>query len=235
MKLAHIAFGLSLFSSTSSLASVEASAQTAPFPVFLKVGFSSVLEFDEAPSRVVLGDTQAFQVERLDRSLVLRTLVPYATSNMFVYFKDAAPKLFILTAAEDAEPTYFRKIENPKPITPTPSSNAKQAALPRTSRVLSARFDAKKDYLTVEVVIAADSQSPLRPAWELVRLRYLSSVQAPAKLWSERKEVQKDSTVRARFIFAKANVPRNLVNASLVVPLDGRATPLSLALTGGGR
>lgn len=39
----------------------------APFPIFLKSGFSSVVEFDDAPTRVVLGDGQSFQVEKLDR------------------------------------------------------------------------------------------------------------------------------------------------------------------------
>ena len=72
-----------------------------PFPVFLRQGFSSVLEFEEAPTRVVLGDTQNFQVEKLDKSLILKTLVPYATTNMFAYFREKDPKIFILTASED--------------------------------------------------------------------------------------------------------------------------------------
>jgi hypothetical protein len=236
MKKAHFVLGLLIHLSCFSyaLGSVELAAQTAPLPVFLRSGFSSVLEFDEGPTRVVLGDGQAFQVERLEKSLVLRTLVPYATSNMFVYFKEGAPKLFILTAAEDAEPTYFRRIESikapPHTTKQPPAARQGRAFIPKESRVLSATFDSKKDYLTVEVVLAADALSPLKPAWELARLRYLTSVQSPFKLWSERKDVQKDSAVRARFIFSKPNVPKDLTHATLIIPLEGRSTPLSLGL-----
>src|SRR4051794_22875125 len=95
-------------------------ASSAPFPVFLKSGFSTVLEFEEIPTRVVLGDAQSFQVEKLDKSIVIRTLAPYAVGNMFVYFRSKETQLFILSASEDAEPTYYKKFEAPtalpKPI-----------------------------------------------------------------------------------------------------------------------
>ncbi len=222
-------------SSTFADASSDLAAHPVPFPVFLKIGFSSILEFEEAPTRVVLGDAQAFQVERLERSLVLRTLVAYATSNMFVYFKTAPPRLFVLTAAEDAEPTYFKKLETPKAPA---SSVARGGAIPAKigiSQIISAKFDVKKDYLTVEVRIAADSTRLLRPSWNLVRLRHLTTIQAPVKLWAERKDVQKYSTVRARFIFAKPNVPRDFSGSLLIVPIEGQLTPLTLALRGASR
>jgi hypothetical protein len=85
------------------LFSGQAWASPAPLPIFLKMGFSSVLEFSEAPSRVVLGDNQGFKVERLDESIVIKTLVPYANTNMFVYFRAQEPQLFVLTASEEAE------------------------------------------------------------------------------------------------------------------------------------
>jgi hypothetical protein len=236
MKVAHFVADLLFLATTAAGSTAEVAAQPAPFPVFLRFGFSSVLEFDETPTRVVLGDAQAFQVERLDRSLVLRTMVPYATSNMFVYFKEPAPKLFVLTAAEDANPTYYRKIENPKPTPQTPRSGSPTpvAVSSRSSHVVSARFDPKKDYLTVEILLVADSKAILRPKWELARLRVQARAQSPFKLWSERKEVQKDSAIRARFVFAKPNVARSLVDTTLVLPIEGQA-PLILALHGGSR
>lgn len=224
-------------SSTVSDASSNLTTHPVPFPVFLKIGFSSILEFEEAPTRVVLGDSQAFQVERLERSLVLRTLVGYATSNMFVYFKTANPRLFVLTASEDAEPTYFKKFETQK-VTAQPQPATRGGSIPTkpgVSQIISAKFDAKKDYLTVEVRIAADSTRLLRPSWNLVRLRHLATTQAPVKLWAERKDVQKDSTVRARFIFAKPNVPRDFFGSLLIVPIEGQLTPLTLALRGASR
>lgn len=237
MKWRYAFFAVLFLSSTLSDASSDLAAHPVPFPVFLKIGFSSILEFDEAPTRVVLGDSQTFQVERLERSLVLRTLVAYATSNMFVYFKTATPRLFVLTASEDAEPTYFKNLETPKEPAP-PRPVARRGSIQSksgVSQIISAKFDARKDYLTVEVRIAADSAHLLRPNWNLVRLRHLTTIQAPAKLWAERKDVQKDSTIRARFIFAKPNVPRDLSDSLLIVPIEGQLTPLTLTLRGASR
>ncbi len=206
-----------------------------PFPVLLRAGFSSVLEFEEVPSRVVLGDGQSFQVEKLDRSLVVKTLTSYAASNMFVYFNSEPPRLFVLTASEDAEPTYYKKFESQALPKSTPSSppGFPGGTYRRGFRILSAQFDGKKDYLTVEMAISADSKEPIKPNWDLVRLRYNSTAIAPYKLWAERKEVQKDSRVKARFIFAKPNVPRDLKTVTLIVPIQGSANPITLNIRGG--
>lgn len=225
---------LSIFLTVPALASVNMGTQ--PLPIFLKAGFSSVIEFDEAPIRVVLGDTQLFQVERVERSLVVRTLAPYAVTNLFVYFREASPKLFVLTASEDAEPSYLLKIvtkELPKVTKAAPvfERSIKKAGV----RILRQEFDSKKDYLTVGFQIAADSSEPLKPNWDLVRLRFGKNILTPAKLWAERKDVQRDSKVNARLVFAKPNLPRNLSEVSLVVPLQGKANSLSTSLGGGGK
>lgn len=218
------------------ISSWASSIPPAPFPVFLKAGFSSILEFEEAPSRVVLGDSQNFQVERLEKSLVVKTLSSYAASNMFVYFKEQEPRLFVLTASEDAEPTYYKKFEEIRMPPPpkkelvsngfTPKQNSK------VSRILQASFDVKKDYLTIESLIAADSRTAVRPNWNLVRLTYNGKAIAPFKLWAERKDVQKDATVKARFIFAKPNLSRDLSGVALVIPLLGEVRSISLLLKG---
>ena len=46
----------------SSMANASDAPMT-PFPVFLKVGYSSILEFEETPQQVVLGDSKSFQIE----------------------------------------------------------------------------------------------------------------------------------------------------------------------------
>lgn len=205
-----------------------------PSPVFLKSGFSSVLEFSDSPTRVVLGDGQNFKVEKLERSLVIKTLVPYATTNMFVYFKEENPRLFILNASEDAEPTYFKKFETIRAKAPSimpPTASSIKGV--RACRLVSADFDAKKDYLVVNIVLSADSSESLKPNWNLVRIRNGSNTLTPTKLWSERKDVQKDSKVRARFVFAKPNLPRALKDVKLIVPLlDGKAFAVQLARGG---
>ena len=53
-----------------------------PFPVFLKLGFSAMLKFAEAPVTAVLGDAESFQVEKLGNSLVVRTLVTEASATV---------------------------------------------------------------------------------------------------------------------------------------------------------
>ncbi len=208
-------------------------AEPQTFPVFLKQGFSTVLEFENAPKRIVLGDSQSFQVERMEKSLVVRALSAYATGNLFVFFESGEPRVFMLTASEDAEPTLYRKFEEVKPphlpiqksLWVRHNNNSERGLLIR-----STTFDEKKDYLTLDAVIAADSSRPLRPEWKKARLKFKNQLMTPTKLWAERKEVQKDSLVKARFIFAKPNLPKDLGGAILVVPVLGEPKALAVEL-----
>jgi hypothetical protein len=209
-----------------------------PFPVFLKAGFSSVLEFDDVPIRVVLGDSQSFQVEKADHTLVVRTLAPYAASNMFVYFKNAEPRLFILTASEDATTTYYKKFEKEALPKPVEASQPKATNLgvkdePKIGysiRVVRAEFDPKKDYLVIGCELTSQSKETLKPIWKLIRLSFQSKTLVPFKLWAERQEVQKDSKVRFRLIFAKPNLPRDLKGVNIVVPLLGQSNAISVSV-----
>lgn len=200
-----------------------------PFPVFLKLGYSSVLEFEEAPTQVVLGDSSAFQIERLDRSIVIKPLSNYATTNMFVYFKTKSTRLFILSASEDAEPTYHKKFET-LPAVVTKKEAKILAREKRGASVTRITFDKKKDYLKVDILLSADSSGKITPAWDLVRLKFKDAAIAPKKVWSERKEILRDSSVRASFIFSKPNIPANLDGVSLVVPVKGSTKSLNLQL-----
>lgn len=202
------------------------------FPVFLKEGFSSILEFEEAPTQVVLGDQNLFQIERLNRSIVLKPLGPYATTNMFVYFKAKDTRLFLLTASEDAEPTFYKKFE---------SFTAKAIEKPRAKtttkylrgvHIKRSEFDKKNDYLTIDFIIAADSSGKIAPGWDLIRLKYKSKIISPTKLWSERREVVRDSSVKARLIFTKPNIPSDLKDVALVVPVKGSAKSWTIKLRG---
>jgi len=221
--------------------SMAAEMAPAPFPVFLKAGYSSVLEFDEMPIRVVLGDGQSFQVEKLDHSIVVRTLAPYAASNMFVYFKDSAPRLFVLTASEDANPTYYKKFEKETKIrqlsqfAKTDQTIVKKADQKTNSTILISKinFDSKKDYLTLDCELISDSSEKLKPSWDLIRLRYKDAAIKPFKLWAERKEVQKNSKVKFRLIFAKPNISRDLSGVTLVVPFQGQSNALTVLIKGG--
>lgn len=201
-----------------------------PFPVFLKHGFSSVLEFEEAPSQVVIGDRQAFQVEKLKNSLIVRALVNEASSNMFVYFRKDEPRLFILTAADNVEPTYYKKFDTLR-VTQKPAivkSIIRHSA--RSTRLISAQFDAKKDYLTLEIRMTADSKESIKPYWQKVTLQSQNKNLRPFKIWAERQVVQKDSEVKARFVFLKPDVPRNLKSVTLLIPLIGYKDPVKLII-----
>jgi hypothetical protein len=205
------------------------------FPVFLKEGFSSILEFEESPSQVVLGDQNLFLVEKLNRSIVIKPLSPYATTNMFVYFKTKETKLFLLTASEEADPTYYKKFESDtqKPKAPKEASTPKKYK--KGLHVKSSILDSKKDYLTIDLVVAADSMGKLSPSWDLVRIKYKDRIINPSKVWSERREAQRDSFVKARLIFTKPNVPANFKDVSLIVPLKGVSKPLNAYLNGAKR
>src|SRR5690606_28838100 len=111
--------------------------------------------------------------------------------------------------------------EHPKPKVVEKSTPTPQRSYQRVSRIVAARFDKHKDYLSVLVEIAADSKSIIQPKWNLVRMTYNGKALAPFKLWSERKDVQKDSHVRARFLFVKPNLPKDLAGAHVVIPITG--------------
>jgi hypothetical protein len=200
------------------------------FPVFLKEGFSSILEFEEAPTKVVLGDQNLFQIENLDRSIVIKPLMAYAVTNMFVYFKSKETRLFVLSASDDAEPTYFKKFTSIAPVV----QRSKPPTAPKTlqfgARVKSAQFDAKKDYFTLDFEISADSSAKVSPNWDSIRLKYKDRTLGPSKIWSERREVQRDSSTRARLIFTKPNLPADLANVSVEIPLKGSTRSLVLDL-----
>ena len=197
-------------------------------PVFLKTGFSTILQFDQNPSRVVLGDAQAFQVERMKDSLVVRPLLDSATSNLFVYFPNDEVLVFVLKAESNAEPTFLRTFQTKLQLAPKPTTKRRLA---ESFRVVSSKFDDKKDYLSVLVEVRAGTKAVL-PRWGLVKLEWPGSSLAPVRLWSERKEVQVDSQIKARFIFAKPSLPRALQGARLILPLLDRENPLEAQLKG---
>jgi hypothetical protein len=208
-------------------------AEIAPMssPIFLRPGFSTVLEFGVAPTHVVIGDAASFQVERLNTSLVLKTLAFEASSNMLVYFNNSEPRVFILTASEDAEPTLYKKVGAAAlPNPPASNTNSKQVS--GKTAILNSKFDAKKDYLTVEYTIAAKSDSQVIPLWESVYIKYGETRIETQNSWSERKVVQRDTTVRARAIFTTPDVPRNLNGVQLVIPLKDSNKKLILSLKG---
>lgn len=198
-------------------------------PVFLKTGFSTILQFDQSPSKVVLGDAQAFQVERLKDSLVVRPLLDSATTNLVVYFPNDEVRVFILQAAENADPTFLKafqtKIEAPKRA-------VDRRPFSESFRIVSSKFDDKKDYLSVLVELRAGQKSVL-PRWTQVKLEWPGSSLSPIRLWSERKEVQVDSQIKARFIFARPSLPKSLQGARITVPLLDREKPLEAPLKGG--
>lgn len=216
------------------VASGFANPQIAPsaFPVFLKEGFSSILEFEEAPSQVVLGDQNLFQVERLNRSIVIKPLAPYAVTNMFVYFKDKETKLFLLSASEEAEPTYYKKFETILPKIEEKTKTISKVTYSKGLHIKSIDYDSKKDFLTINFVVAADSAIKIAPNWELVRLKYKDRILVPSKIWSERREVQRDTAIRARLVFTKPNVPTDFKDVNLVVPVKGTSSSLTSALKG---
>jgi len=191
------------------------------FPVFLKEGFSCILEFEESPTEVVLGDQNLFQIERLNRSIVIKPLTPYATTNMFVYFKSKDTRLFLLAASEEAEPTYYKKFETIIPIAVEKEKVIPKIKYERGVLLKNVEFDKRKDYLTIDFVVTADSAGKISPNWDLIRLKYKDKILSPDKLWSERREVQRDSTIKARLIFVKPNISSDMKGSSIIIPIKG--------------
>lgn len=203
-------------------------------PIFLKQGFSTVLEFSSSPKKVVLGDSQSFQVEKMENSLVIKAMVPSAQGNLLVYTESKEPKVFLLTASDEAEPTSYRKIEeNAFPVKETQKPNTKPAQKNiERALVTSAKIDAKGDFLSVDVMVEASSLRPILPDWDDARLSYEKGSKRAVKVWAERKEVLRDTKIKSRFIFAKPNVPLNLKGVTLEIPLKGEKKILAVKLGG---
>jgi hypothetical protein len=202
-----------------------------PFPVFLKLGFSSVLEFDSPPTRIVLGDATSFQVEKLESSLVVRTLTSAGVSNMFVYLKTGEVKLFTLTASEEVVPTHLSIFKKALRVIPPPSTKP-TFTYKKGVKLVSAKFDTKKDFLTVEILLTADSKESISPRWDWVELRHKAEVIKAKTMWAERQVVQKDSSVRARFTFLRPNISKNLAESYLQIPVQGYASPIRINMKG---
>jgi hypothetical protein len=224
-----IAMIIALITSVTALAREPLST-----PVFLKFGFSTVVEFEETPTEIVIGNSQLFQIEQLRKSLVIRPTTKSASTNAFVYFKKAVPRLLILTASDETKPNYYRLVEEsylPKTTVPL------KAASPRNKKQTSAvgmrvgriEFRVPHDYLTVDVTITANSSREISPRWDLARLNFRGRHLVPSKVWSARRTVSRDSTVKARFIFTKPDIPGNLSGVSLKLPQNtGEALVLNL-------
>lgn len=213
-----------------------------PQPLFLKLGFSSVIEFPAVPERIVVGDSQSFQVEKLNKSLVVRTLVAYASSNLFVYFKNESPQIFTLTASEDTVPSTYKKVEFFKlkepgdqtsktglsnQISPKPVLKSFKEGL----KLTKSSFDKSKDYLTIDFKVTA-GESLVKPKWDLIRLSCKDKKIVAYKIWSARREIQKDSEVRARLIYLRPEIGANLKSCYIIVPLAGRSDSLRIDLGG---
>lgn len=206
-----------------------------PAPVFLKAGFSSILEFDERPTEVVLGDSSAFQVERLNMSVIIRPLVNAASTNLFVYFRKHAARLFILTAADEVQPSYHQSFSLDLPR----ATNAK-APSPKTPRAQArlwakGSFTPKKDFFTVTIELTASQSAALQPDWASIQIEHSGKTIKPKKVWAERNRVARDSTVEARLTFERPDLPSNLTLVSLIVPMNDGSPALKANLSGGKR
>ncbi|WP_215413843.1 hypothetical protein, partial [Escherichia coli] len=71
------------------------------------------------------------------------------------------------------------------------------------------------------------------PRWELVELRHKSLAFKAKTMWAERKVIQKDSTVKARFVFLRPNISKNFAESYLQIPVQGFASPIRINLKGG--
>lgn len=208
----------------------------------MKLGFSSVVEFDEEPEKIILGDSQSFQVEKSNKSLVIRSLVNYASSNLFVYFKKHSTQIFSLTSDEDANPTLLKKIylndfvikgAAPKEIKQSTGEKIKTKENKKyveSVKLTKKEFSKAKDYLTLDYVITAGSSSKLEPTWKKIRLR-CGKIEIPTyKTWSEREVMQKDTEMKARVIFLRPNIGNDLKKCFLDIPVKDRSKNLKLEI-----
>lgn len=218
---------------SSSLAKANETIQSKP--IFLKPGFSSVIEFETTPTQVVIGDNSSFQVEKLRKSIVVRPLVDETTTNMLVYFSRSKPMLFILNSSQDSNPTLYRKIASPTKQVKrkVQTKKTKKKRYRRRTFIRKIDFDSKGDRLSITLGMSADWRMPIKPIWKSIKIRTRSKMLVPSKIWSQRKVVQPDSEVFSQFIFIRPGISKSLKDCHIIIPLVGYKKPLILALSKG--
>lgn len=204
--------------------------------IFLKMGFSSVIEFDEEPEKIILGDSQNFQVEKTNKSLVVRGLTPFASSNLFVYFKNYSTQIFSLTTDEDANPTLIKKVFLKELVIKGSSKDSNEMTKSKSIRnnffglrLIKKEFSKSKDYLTLDYYIGTDSSTKLEPYWKGIRLRCDKTEIPPYKTWSERETIQKETLIKARVIFLRPNISSKS-KCILEVPLKDKNNNLKMEI-----
>lgn len=218
-----------------TVAHAQVATTPVPLPIFLKEGFTTVLEFDEPAVQVVLGDQGQFQVERVGKAIAIRPLSSYALTNLFVYFKKSGPRLFILNASEEAEPLHYKRFNSLTSESKKSLVFEKPRIRARRIMLVKSEFSRGNDFLTLNLVVSADSQSKLSPNWSAIDLIYNGKRIRPIKVWSSRREVQRDSQVQAQLNFVQPNVPTSLKNTTLAVPLLNEQKVIVLDLGKGKR
>jgi hypothetical protein len=86
------------------------------------LGHSTVLQLENRPVSVVVGDQDAYKVETVGNNITLKPLMPGARSNLFVFFGDRS-FTFDLHNTNKTNPDYFVSVRplSPKAVTdPSP-------------------------------------------------------------------------------------------------------------------
>lgn len=187
----------------------------APLPVFLKFGFSSVLDFESSPKRVVIGDPLNFQVERAGNSIVMRPLATSAVTNLFVYFEKGEPRQFVLTASEDAEPSMYRKIER-EAVLPVVASKPKTQSAKAPLRAKYRKVSPTE--FEVSLVISGNSARLIDPSWPKIFLQIGGSKKKPIKIWAADRLIRPKNSVAVKLSFEGEVSASALKDANVVVP-----------------
>lgn len=89
-KTAALLFGLFAYHATSSAASSRTIYlnDDEMAPIFVELGFSTLLKFDSHPEPGLIGDQDAFKIEYLKSIVAIKPLVSKSQTNLFVFTKD---------------------------------------------------------------------------------------------------------------------------------------------------
>lgn len=200
--------------------------------IYLKPGRSSVIQFNEAPVGIILGNPKAFQAERYGSNLVLRSNVASASTNLFVLFKKSDLKSFDLHCDPELKQTSVLKVDYPELVQTSNTDTFKpiQQTMPKDDilklprnqlflRVMSASWTKHKDYLNITVRITNTHDHRKTLGWKYASLKKGDKFIVPAAVRARRAEVAPNEQIYTKLEYKRPDVPADLKDIKLVLPV----------------
>ena len=191
---------------------------------------STIVEFNQEPEALVIGNKKAFHVEKLQKRLVINsTLKAPQNSNLFVLFKGEKMAFLYLISNPGLSHNDFVKIDYPKvTLAKKPIKIKKKRIKKKRKRstwgkihikAYRAVFSHKKDYLEIRLKISNGLKHRITPALSFTTIKSGKKYITPDKVFSERKTIASGSYTYVKLIFLRPDLPGKEKRFQINIPI----------------